>query len=191
MNIVHEHGSYDFRRNKMPKIIENIKETILEKGKEMLLEGSYSSFNIRNLAKRCGLGLGTIYNHFENKEVLVYHIFLSDWENTIELADEMKEENLPIREKLNRIYISLETFASNYMRVFWEMSGGSQSGCPSNRYDELHNKIEDIISVEQARGNININTDIDKLSYFIMSNMLNNLKSKYLTFDEMMDFINV
>lgn len=175
----------------MPKIIENIREIILEKGKEMLLEESYGSFNMRKLAKSCGLGLGTLYNHFENKEMLVYHIFISDWENTIELADKMKDEKLPIREKLNRIYISLETFVSQYMGVFWEMSGGRQSRCPSDRYDELHTQIENIILSEQACGNININTDADKLSYFIMSNMLNNISSKYLTFDEMMDFIKI
>ncbi len=173
----------------MPKIIENIREIILVKGKEMLLEENYANFNIRKLAKSCGLGLGTLYNHFENKEMLVYHIFLSDWENTIELADRMKEEKFPFREKLYRIYISLETFVSQYMRIFWEMAEGRQSGCPSDRYDELHSKIKDIILSEQACGNINTKTDIDKLSYFIMSGMLNNIKSKYLTFDEMMDFI--
>lgn len=175
----------------MPKIIENIREMILAKGKEMLLEGNYSNFNIRELAKNCGLGLGTLYNHFENKEMLVYHIFLSDWENTIELTDKMKEEKLPIREKLNRIYISLETFVSQYMRVFWEMAEGRKSGCPEDRYDELHGKIKDIILAEQAWGNVKIDGDIDKLAYFIMSNMLNNIKSEYLTFDEMMDFIKI
>ncbi len=175
----------------MPKIIENIRGIILAKGKEMLLQESYGNFNIRKLAKSCGLGLGTLYNHFESKERLVYNIFLSDWENTIALAGQMKEEKLPIREKLNRIYISLETFVSQYMRIFWEMAEGPQAGCPSDRYDELHNKIKDIILAEQACGNININTDIDKLSYFIMSSMLNNIKSRYLTFDEMMDFIKI
>ncbi len=175
----------------MPKIIENIREIILLKGKEMLLEESYGNFNIRKLAKNCGLGLGTLYNHFENKEMLVYNIFLSDWENTIELADKMKEEKLPIREKLNRIYISLEAFVSQYMRVFWEMAESRQSGCPSDRYDELHSKIKDIILSEQARGNINNNTDVDKLAYFIMTNMLNNIKTNYITFDEMMDFIKI
>lgn len=173
----------------MPKIIENIREIILEKGKEMLLEGSYRDFNIRKLAKNCGLGLGTLYNHFENKEMLVYQIFLSDWEDTIELANTLKEEKLPMREKLNRIYLSMETFVSQYIRVFWEMAEGSKSAIPSDRYDELHGKIKDIILAEQACGNLKSQLDIDKLSYFIMSSMLSNIKFKYLTFDEMMDLI--
>lgn len=175
----------------MPKIIENIKETILIKGKEMLLEGSYKDFNIRKLAKNCELGIGTLYNYFENKEVLIYNIFLSDWESTMELADEMKKEKLPIREKLYRIYTSLETFVSQYLRIFWEMSDGSQRGCPDNHYDELHKKIRDMLLDEQNSGNINTNIDIDKLSHFILSNMLNNIKLKNLTFNEMMDFIKI
>jgi AcrR family transcriptional regulator len=170
----------------VPKIIENIKENILIKGKEMLLEGSYRDFNIRKLAKNCEIGIGTLYNYFENKEVLVYNIFLSDWESTMNLADEMKEERLPIREKLYRIYTSLETFVSQYLRTFWEMSDGSQTGCPDNHYNELHKKIRDILLAEQ-----NSNIDIDKLSHFILSSMLNNIKSKNLTFDEMMDFIKI
>lgn len=175
----------------MPKIIENIKETILLNGKEMLLEGSFSDFSIRKLAKKCEIGTGTIYNYFENKEVLVYQIFLSDWEGTMRLADEMKEQKLPMREKLHRIYISLETFVSQYLKFFWEMADGSQSGCPNIYYDEFHKKIKDIFLAEQNLGNINTNKDIDKLSFFVMSSMLNNIKLKYLTFDEMMDFIKI
>ena len=171
----------------MPKIIENIKETILTKGKEMLLEESYKDFNIRRLAKNCEIGIGTLYNYFENKEVLIHNIFLSDWENTINLADEMKKEKLPVREKLYKIYISLETFVSQYLRIFWEMSDGSQSSCPDNHYEELHKKIKDILLGEQNFEN----TDIDKLSHFILSNMLNNIKLKHLTFGEMMDFIKI
>lgn len=189
MNIVHEQGSYYYRGDTVPKIIENIRETILAKGKEMLLEESYNNFNIRKLAKNCQIGLGTLYNYFDNKEVLVYHIFLSDWENTMKLADELKEEKLPIRKKLHMIYISLETFVSQYLRVFWEMSDNSKAGCPHNYYIELHKKIKELILVEQNMGNINTNVDTDKLAYFIMSNMLNNIKSKHLTFDEMMDYI--
>lgn len=175
----------------MPKIIENIRENILVKGKEMLLEESYNNFNIRKLAKNCGIGLGTLYNYFDNKEVLVYNIFRSDWENTLMLCDELKEEKLPLRKKLQMIYISLETFVSQYLRVFWEMSDSTKTGCPHNHYLELHKKIKEIILSEQNLGNINTNADLDKLSYFIMSNMLNNIKFKHLTFDEMMDFIKI
>lgn len=191
MNIVHEQRSYCKRRVNMPKILENIRETLLENGKEMLLEDSYNNFNIRKLAKNCGIGLGTLYNYFENKEVLVYNIFLSDWESTLKLCDELKEEKLPLRKKLHMIYISLETFVSQYLKVFWEMSDSTQTGCPHDHYLELHKKIKELILAEQNLGNVNTNADMDKLSYFIMSNMLNNIKFKHLTFDEMMDYIKI
>lgn len=175
----------------MPKILENIRETILVKGKEMLLEENYNNFNIRQLAKNCEIGLGTLYNYFDNKEVLVYHIFLSDWESTMKLCDELKKEKLPLREKLHRIYLSLETFVSQYLRVFWEMSDSSKTRCPHDNYVDFHKKIKELILDEQNLGNISNNTDIDKLAHFVMSNMLNNIKSEYLTFDEMMDYINL
>jgi AcrR family transcriptional regulator len=191
MNIVHEQCSYCYRRGNVPKIIENIRETILAKGKEMLIEESYKNFNIRKLAKNCEIGLGTLYNYFDNKEVLVYHIFLSDWESTMKLADELKEEKLSIREKLHMIYTSLETFVSQYLRIFWEMSDNNKTGFPHDHYIELHKKIKELILAEQNLGNISTNIDIDKLGYFIMSNMLNNIKFKHLTFDEMMGYIKI
>ena len=175
----------------MPKIIENIKENILVKGKEMLLTGNYSDFNIRSLAKNCNIGLGTLYNYFENKEVLAYQIFKSDWEKTLKLAVDLKTESIPLREKLSIIYSSLETFVSQYLNIFREMSDGGQKGCSHDHYLELHTRLKELLDQEQGAGSIQNSFATDKLSYFIMSNMLTNIKLRHLTFNEMVEFIKI
>lgn len=157
----------------------------------MLLEGSYSDFNIRNLAKNCGMGLGTLYNYFENKEVLVFHIFKSDWEKTLQLVDKIKPANIPLKEKIHKVFSSLETFISQYMCIFQELSDGGRKGIPHNYYMEIYLKMKELLDEEQKAGNIHNDIGTDKMSYFIMSNIFNVIKNKHLTFNEMYECIRI
>lgn len=169
----------------MPKIIENIRETLLEKGKEMLLTGSFAEFNMRSLARNCNFGLGTVYNYFTSKEELAYHIFKQDWEQTLALVDTMKESGLPLREKLRQVYTSLEIFIGQYMEIFREMAGHTAKGCPNDNYREIFGKMKELLEQEQQAGRIDANIGAEKLAYFIMTNLFYNAKNKALTFDEL------
>lgn len=185
MNNVHK-GEID-----MPKIIENIRENILENGKQMMLEGNYNDFSIRNLAKKCGLGLGTFYNYFLNKEELAYHIFKSDWDKTLIQVDELKCACLPFKKKLHIIYLSLESFLGQYMNIFKEMAGGDMKGCPHDYYKEIGIKLSELLEIEKKSGNINPEVEPSKLSYFLLLNMFDSIKKRHLTFDEMYGCINI
>ena len=55
----------------MPKIIENLREQLLEETKKQILDRGYANTTIRSVAKACGVGVGTVYNYFESKEMLV------------------------------------------------------------------------------------------------------------------------
>ena len=50
----------------MPKIIENIREKILEEAKCQVMESGYASMTIRSVANACGVGVGTVYNYFKS-----------------------------------------------------------------------------------------------------------------------------
>lgn len=171
----------------MPKIIENIRENVLENGKKMLLEGNYKDFNLRNLARNCGLGLGTFYNYFSSKEELAYHIFKNDWDKTLKLIDDLNNENIIFKEKLFRIYTSLDTFLGQYMKIFREIAGDDIKTCPHDYYKDIGKKLANLVTVELKRGNINSNVEPSKLSHFILVNMFDCVKIKYMTFDEFYD----
>ena len=72
----------------MPKIIAEINDKILEGTKRMMLENQNDNFSLRMIAKECGIAVGTIYNYFENKEMLIAKIHLEDWKKAMAKIDE-------------------------------------------------------------------------------------------------------
>lgn len=67
----------------MPKIIENVRGKLIEEAKNQIAANGYESVTIRSIAKGCGLGLGTFYNYFKSKDMLIATFLLEDWESRI------------------------------------------------------------------------------------------------------------
>jgi AcrR family transcriptional regulator len=186
MNSVH------IREEAMPKVIENLRERIIEEGRTLLLQKNYSGYNIREIARNCGIGLGTFYNYFQNKEELAGEIFRKDWEDTLLLAEELKWSEETLKSKLGRLYRSLECFIDTYLSIFHEIAveKGTGNHCPRDNSD-IYEKLEELLTVEQLKGNLKIGVEPFKLSHFILSNIFNCIKSKYMSFDELYQCMNL
>ena len=63
----------------MPKIIENIREALLVEAKRQIAERGYQNTTIRSVAKECGVAVGTVYNYFKSKDMLIASFILEDW----------------------------------------------------------------------------------------------------------------
>jgi AcrR family transcriptional regulator len=63
----------------MPKIIENVREQLLCEARKQIAERGYAATTIRSVAGACGLGVGTVYNYFESKEMLIASFVYDDW----------------------------------------------------------------------------------------------------------------
>ena len=63
----------------MPKRIENLQENILRQAKPLMLESGYEALAMRDVAARCGIAVGTLYNYFPSKEALAGGVMLEDW----------------------------------------------------------------------------------------------------------------
>lgn len=63
----------------MPKIIQNVREQLLAETKRQIRETGYTATTIRSVAKGCGLGIGTVYNYFESKDMLIASFMAEDW----------------------------------------------------------------------------------------------------------------
>jgi AcrR family transcriptional regulator len=176
----------------VPKIIENLRESLISEGRKTLFEKNYTQLNIRDIAKSCGIGIGTFYNYFPNKEEFISEIFRDDWRNTLALADKLKETEEPLKEKIRKIYLSMQDFVDRYISIFYEIA--MLKGYESKRdYDmkDIFVKMEEILALEKARGNVKSILTPEKLAHFVVSNIMNLNKNKYMSFDELYEQMNI
>ena len=100
----------------MPKIIENVREQLLAEARAQILQRGYANTTIRSVAGACGLGVGTVYNYFSSKEMLIATAVFEDWKK--HLSD---MHTLPVdhpRTLLEGIYHSLQHFAKEHQVLF-------------------------------------------------------------------------
>ena len=69
----------------MPKIIENIRGQLLTEAKRQIAEYGYANTTIRSVASACGVGIGTVYNYFPSKDILVATFMLEEWKLQLEV----------------------------------------------------------------------------------------------------------
>jgi AcrR family transcriptional regulator len=79
----------DARRN-YDRLIEVARDAFAERGVEASLD---------DIAKRAGVGPGTLYRHFPNREALLAAVYRNDVESRAELADQVAKE-YPVGEAL-------------------------------------------------------------------------------------------
>lgn len=100
----------------MPKIIENLREQILNEAKKQLSEQGYEKTTIRSVAQECGIAVGTVYNYFKSKDILIASLILEDWNDCIQsIATYPKEDR---RAFLEHIHISLSAFEKKHDKLF-------------------------------------------------------------------------
>ena len=100
----------------MPKIIENLREQLLAEAKKQIGQRGYSDTTVRSVAGACGVGVGTVYNYFESKEMLIASFVYEDWKQYLEEMASLPSDD-PL--KLTRgIYESLSRFASEHEALF-------------------------------------------------------------------------
>ena len=100
----------------MPKIIENVREQLLKEAKRQIEMGGYAGMTIRSVAGACGLGVGTVYNYFSSKDMLIASFMLEEWQSALErmMAAKSKEPY----ELLHTVYDSIEDFIRSNKALF-------------------------------------------------------------------------
>lgn len=182
----------------MPKIIENLRETIILESRNLLSNKGYNDFNVREIAKKCNIALGTFYNYFPTKDEVVMEIVREDWREISDLIDHLMTTDEPFKEKVREIFLALRQFISSYISIFIEMAAIKKpSKRPScghespDRFYLLYAKLGELIEIERTKGHINSPLPSAKLAQFIMSNLVYLNKNEYITFDELYDHLNI
>ena len=129
----------------MPKIIEGVRENILDTAKHMLFTEEYQNLSIRSVAKACGIATGTIYNYFENKEVLIATIMVQDWKIALEKMDKAVAKSKNVWGGMHGIQKAIAEFIDIYESVWHQSAKSGATAITQERHRYLCEQIGTIV----------------------------------------------
>ena len=76
----------------MPKIIENVRELIIEKAYHLFIKEGYDQVKTSRIAKECNIAAGTLFNYFPTKwDLLMEILFLIKQKGYVEFAEKLSK----------------------------------------------------------------------------------------------------
>lgn len=102
----------------MPKIIENLPQRLMDEAKRQVSERGYGATTIRSVARGCGVGIGTVYNYFPSKDMLIAGFMLADWNVCTEKIQTVSDGAQAPEPVLHCIYQQIREFARQYSALF-------------------------------------------------------------------------
>ncbi len=100
----------------MPKIIPKIREQLLQEARRQIDTNGYAATTVRSVAEGCGIGVGTVYNYFQSKDVLIATFMLEEWtQHVLEMKEGDPYDGAGV---LRRIYDSLTAYADKHQALF-------------------------------------------------------------------------
>ena len=113
---------------------------MLEETKKQIAERGYANITIRSVAKACGIGVGTVYNYFESKEMLVASYVLEKWNTCLDSMAALPSSDP--RSLLEGIYGLIKSFAAENADLFSDPEAKKQmSPGSSPRHKMLRGQI--------------------------------------------------
>ena len=106
----------------MPKIIENVRAKLLEEARRQIEENGYKETTVRSVAAALSIGLGTLYNYFESKDMLVASFMLEDWNSTMNKMHSRLDSALTPHQKLRFIFEGLYEYSEDHKKLFKDPS---------------------------------------------------------------------
>lgn len=100
----------------MPKIIENLRDQLLQEARRQISEQGYTGTTIRSVAGACGVGVGTVYNYFPSKEMLVAAFMMEDWQKQLDAMAALPKDQPEAL--LRGVYEALCSYAEGHRDLF-------------------------------------------------------------------------
>ncbi len=125
----------------MPKIIENVRGQLLTEAKKQIRERGYADTTVRSVAGACGLGVGTVYNYFPSKEMLIATFVYEDWKQYLAAMKALPTDDP--KGLLGGIYDAVGRFAKDNEKLF---SDAEAAKLVSVGFSDRHRLLRDQIA---------------------------------------------
>lgn len=159
--------------------IAGVKQTILEATKEFASENGIASVDIRSVAKKCGVSVGTVYNHYPDKGALIAAVIEDFWQNAFKDFNFRKLYSLPNVDALEVFYLHLSEYLSTFKTNWLEqlsLLGATEKKTGRAKEQEFLSHItgfiEQMLLKSEAVCQNYSDTEIKKLSQFIFDNLM-------------------
>ena len=128
----------------MPKIIENVREQLLEEAKKQIAEYGYAKTTVRSVAEACGLGVGTVYNYFPSKDMLIASFMAEDWQRVLQGMRQC--DSLEAKVVLKSMYDALTDFTNKHHSLFADKDAEKVFATVfSERHKQLRDQLAELI----------------------------------------------
>lgn len=166
----------------MPKVIENLRENILQSAKDALLTKGYDALTIRSVARTCGIAVGTVYNYFPSKEMLAAEVMLEDWLLALGRMRRRCAEAANVPDALTVLYEGVCGFYGVYSGVWAGYSfSDAEKTAFADRHRLLVRQIAECIRPALARRRADVPEGMD---VFLAENVLICADNSEMRFDD-------
>ena len=121
----------------MPKIIENLESRLMEEAKRQIEAVGYTATTIRSVAQACGVGVGTVYNYYPSKDMLVASYMLTDWRDCMEVIQAAGQTSQHPEPVVRCIYEQIRAFTYRHSAVIQDDAASTGFSSVYNRYHAL------------------------------------------------------
>ena len=129
----------------MPKIIENLREKLMEEARRQIAESGYAKTTVRSIASSCGVGTGTVYNYFSSKDMLIASFLAEDWLQCVMDMKAFSTEDTEIF--LKNVHGVLTRYIQRHSRLFFDRDAAASFAAASpERHAQLRSQIADVIA---------------------------------------------
>lgn len=180
----------------LSRIIENPKQLILDKAREILYNQDYSKLSMRALSKACNIALGTIYNYYPTKKALIIEMMADYWQQFLYSVQKIADSDSDFYAKLNGIFNDLKTFIVSFRKYwltpeFYDSPEFVEGGLKEEYVfiERLVIIVEGILVKEQADNNIQMRLGTRETANFIIMNLITIVQMPIFTYGSFEQFL--
>ncbi|MDO4793269.1 MAG: TetR/AcrR family transcriptional regulator [Filifactor alocis] len=175
----------------MPKIINNVREHILEEASRILRTQGKKSLNIRSIAHSCDIGVGTFYNYFPSKAELFLALYEEELKNFCIRIKMISAQDIDFEQKMEQTFQELSKFF-NVCEAYQIHTVKSKDDLlrESIGNQSIFSTVEAMIESEEEKGGIHTAIAASKLTEFILSNLVYLYQRPYMNFEQLYSCFN-